>query len=57
MAVVINDFEVVTESQPETRAGNAPTGENAAQPVAPTPHEVKRLVRQQLERLARLKAH
>lgn len=57
MAVVINDFEVVTEpkgggaakEQGETRGGGGAT-------AAPTPEDLRRALRHQLERLERVRA-
>jgi hypothetical protein len=57
MAVVINDFEVVTERESNTRASNTPAAGSASQPATPTPREIEQLLRQQIERLARVKAH
>jgi len=57
MAVVINDFEVVAERESTARAADAPSADAASQPAAPTPREIEQRLRQQLERLARVKAH
>ena len=57
MAVVINDFEVVAEPQAGTRSADTPAADSSTPPAAPTPREVERLLRQQLERLARVQAH
>ncbi len=57
MAVVINDFEVVAEPVAPNQAGAAPAAQGAAQPSIPTPREIGQMVRRQLERLARVKAH
>jgi hypothetical protein len=57
MAVVINDFEVVTEPQPQTQSGNASPAEDVSQSGLLPPRDVKRMLRQQMERLARVRAH
>lgn len=55
MSVVINDFEVVAEPPPDS--GNAPAeGAPAASP-GPTPQDIRDIVRQQAERMARVRAH
>lgn len=54
MPVVINEFEVVAEPQPTTPP-SSPAPSPSAEP--PTPYEIDRLVRRQLERLARIWAH
>jgi hypothetical protein len=57
MAVVIDEFEVVTESPPPTvsRAEaemNAPSPEDAL-----TAQEIERITERQMERCARIRAH
>lgn len=54
MAVVINEFEVVTEPQP---AAPASAGAKAQSPTGPTPDDIERIIRRQSERLARIWAH
>ena len=58
MAVVINEFEVITEPQPAGKPGGVPP-ETASQPptTGPTPHDIERVIRRQKERLARVRAH
>jgi hypothetical protein len=61
MAVVINEFEVVTgqaEQANGQRKGEAAQESAAAQPPPPpSPHEAERVIRRQVERYARLRAH
>lgn len=59
MPVVINDFEVVNESaQGAPRASGAAEeqGENqgGSASAAPTPNDIRRLMRRQLERMDRI---
>ena len=54
MAVIINDFEVII-SQPEGPAGA--TAEQQQGPPALAPIDIRDVVRQQMERLARIRAH
>jgi hypothetical protein len=61
MAVVINEFEVVAEPPPanqpaETGAGAKPSGTSTSE-AAPTPQSIERIVRRQIERFARVRAH
>jgi hypothetical protein len=58
MAVIINDFEVVSEPPPseERGAGDEAEGQ-AAQAQGPTPHEVEHVIERQRERQARVWAH
>ena len=62
MAVVINEFEVVTDT---TQGGRGSSGDGAEQgeargtasaSSAPTPHDLRRILRRQLERLERVRA-
>lgn len=57
MPVVINDFEVVTDREASERPPDTSAADATSQPAAPTPREIECLLRQQLERLARVKAH
>ena len=57
MPVVINEFEVVTDRESGERSADTSTADSVAQPAAPTPREIEGLLRQQMERLARVKAH
>jgi hypothetical protein len=60
MAVIINDFEVIIsqpEVQAEARGGSAPADQQQALPPALAPLDIKDVVRQQMERLARIQAH
>jgi hypothetical protein len=54
MAVVINEFEVVAEPQ-----AAAPSSQEAKaqSPAGPTPADIERIMRRQLERLTRIWAH
>jgi len=61
-AVVINDFEVVSESAPATRGvtadsveGHGETGGGGSS-AAPTPNDIRRVLRRQLERMERIRA-
>jgi hypothetical protein len=58
MAVVINEFEVVTaaeQSGPQQTGGQeAPM---AACPPPPSPHDVERVIHRQKERYARVRGH
>jgi hypothetical protein len=57
MPVVINEFEVIPESRPTSPVATAtPSNESPALPKL-TPREIERLMRQQMERLARVWAH
>ena len=55
MPVVIREFEVVAEPQIRNDAGLT----TQAQPgsTGPTPQDMVRIIRHQLERLARVRAH
>lgn len=60
MAVIINDFEVIIsqpEVQAEARGGSAPADQQQTLPPALAPLDIKDVVRQQMERLARIQAH
>lgn len=54
MAVVINDFEVVTEPPPG--AERVEEAAPAAQPAAPTAHDIELINRHLHERAARVRA-
>jgi hypothetical protein len=56
MAVVIHEFEVVAEKPPRTDAAAAKGAKPAPAPPS-TPHDMERIVRRQLERAARVRAH
>lgn len=59
MAVIINDFEVVSEPPPSDERGGA-GGEaegQAGQAQGPTPHQVEQIIEHQQERRARVWAH
>lgn len=61
-AVVISDFEVVSESAPSTRgSSDSVEGQGETQGVgassAPTPNDIRRALRRQLERIERVRAH
>jgi hypothetical protein len=55
MAVVINEFEVIPDSQPSHTPAAAPTAASAAS--GPTAHEVKLIVLKMAERCMRVRAH
>ncbi len=52
MAVVINEFEVVPDTEPPPRQAPAPAA--TTPPAPPAPHELATLLRLQTERLARV---
>ena len=61
MAVVINDFEVVTDSTQSGRGASGSTEERVeaqggSAPSAPTPNDIRRVLRRQLERIERVRA-
>ena len=61
MAVVINDFEVVTEPAQGAKGGGAAkeqgeTHGGGAASAAPTPEDLRRALRRQLERFERVRA-
>lgn len=62
MPVVINDFEVVNESAQGTpRASGAAEEQGETRgggntPAAPTPNDIRRMMRRQLERIDRISA-
>lgn len=66
MPVVINDFEVVSEtapggggatrSAPAEGASEGPGGAGASAP-GPTPNDLRRMLRRELERTERVHAH
>jgi len=57
MPIIINEFEVITTSPLQNQA-MAPTS-SASKPAlpGPTPYDVARIIRQQKERCARVRAH
>ena len=55
MAVVINEFEVVSEPQPAP--SSTPSAQSPVAQAAPSPDDVVQLIRRQLERSARVWAH
>ncbi len=60
MAVVINDFEVSEQPQPESRNGSGGGGDNkssGAESPLKTMKEVEKTLRRQYERGRRLVAH
>lgn len=59
MAVIINDFEVVSdegESQQRSASAESAQASVSAQP-APTPHDIERILEHQRERMERVWAH
>lgn len=57
MAVIINEFEVVAEPPPTAKPPGALSAANQQQPKPSTAHDIQRVVRQHLHRLARVRAH
>jgi hypothetical protein len=58
MAVIINDFEIVSEPPPSEERGSGDQQENqAAQAQGPKPHEIEHVIERQRERRARVWAH
>jgi hypothetical protein len=56
MAVIINDFEVVAETPPETTGGESAPVET--QPAGSlTPMDIRDILRRQAERMARVQAY
>ena len=53
MAVVINEFEIVTEMPPEAPALGQ---QDAPAASGPTPQDIEQVVRRQMERAARVRA-
>jgi hypothetical protein len=56
MAVIINDFEVVAETPPETTGGEAAPVETPSA-VSLTPRDIRDILRRQEERMARVQAY
>jgi hypothetical protein len=60
MAVVINDFEVVPDSAQGGRGASGSTEERVEAQgggsSAPTPNDIRRVLRRQLERIERVRA-
>jgi hypothetical protein len=63
MAVVINEFEVVADSAQGGRGSSGATeeqrksvGGNRSTPSAPTPDDIRRILRRAIERMARVRA-
>jgi hypothetical protein len=56
MAVVINEFEVIAEPAPATRAATMPEGADPEPAAIWTAHDVEQIVRRQREREARVRA-
>jgi hypothetical protein len=59
MPVVINDFEVVSDAaQGERGTASAGSGQSETQGAssAPTPNDIRRILRRQLERIERVRA-
>jgi hypothetical protein len=58
MPVVISDFEVVVDDQPQSaRSAPAPQESQAQTPRGATPHEVENILRREKERFSRVLAH
>lgn len=56
MAVIINEFEILTQTPPQG-ADNAPQPAPAPQQPQLEPLDVERILRWHMERLARVRAH
>jgi hypothetical protein len=57
MAVIINEFEVITEPPPAAKPLGTPTDESQKIQQPSTAHDIHRVVRQHMQRLARVRAH
>lgn len=57
MAVVINDFEIVPETNSPPGEAAAPTPPNPPRPAGPTPEDVTYIVKTRERRAQRLFAH
>lgn len=57
MGVVINDFEVVPGPSQQAQPPPPPAQPDSEAPPPPSPEDLERSIRQQLERLARVRAH
>jgi hypothetical protein len=57
MAVVINDFEVVSQPAQNQSAAATAAPNTATGPAEPKPQDIERAVRRQQQRLARVRAH
>ena len=56
MAVVINDFEVISEPAPATRVTTTAESADAGPAAVWTAHDVERIIRREAERTARVRA-
>lgn len=56
MTVVIHEFEVVSEPPVQQQTSATPPGSPPTAP-APTPQDIERVVRRQIKRCARVRAH
>ncbi len=56
MGIIINEFEVVTETQSGNQQANA-AQTNKQEPQPPASHNIERIIRHQKERLLRVWAH
>jgi hypothetical protein len=57
MAVIINEFEVVAEPPPAPKPLGTPTDESQKPQLPSTAHDIHRVVRQHIHRIARVRAH
>jgi hypothetical protein len=57
MAVIINEFEVVAEPPPAPKPLGTPSDESQKPQQPSTAHDIHRVVRQHMHRLARVRAH
>ena len=57
MAVIINEFEVIAEPPSAAKRLGTPTDESQKIQEPSTAHDIHRIVRQHVHRLARVRAH
>jgi hypothetical protein len=57
MAVVINEFEIVPDTNSPPGEAAAPTPPNPPKPAGPSPEDVKHIMRNRESRAQRLFAH
>jgi len=57
MTVIINEFEVVAEPPAAAKPSGTPTDANQQPKQPSTAHDIHRVVRQHMHRLARVRAH
>ncbi|MEO6587738.1 MAG: hypothetical protein ABIP06_00290 [Pyrinomonadaceae bacterium] len=58
MAVVINDFEVMPQTQsPENQTAEKKAGANGSEKTEMSDHDIKKILERRAERLERVAAH